>query len=90
MWATESLGWGLGTGTAGNAFAAGDFGEGPSAAASNDVNANAEQDREPRYYVNVPNAEESTRKMEDRAVNIDPDFESTLQERMKIRISAHF
>lgn len=72
------MGWGLGTGTTGNAFgagdfgegasatAAGDFGEGPSATAMNEVNANAEQDREPRYYVSVPNAEESTHDVEDR------------------------
>ena len=42
-----------------------------------------EVQREPFYYVNVEDAEESTHDVQDRAVNIDPSFESSLREQHK-------
>ena len=49
---------------------------------SDDLSADptGEVDPEPFYYVNLPDAEESTHEVQDRAVNIDPGFESSLRE----------
>ena len=47
---------------------------------SEDPSAGHVSSQEPLYYVNLPDADESTHEVQDRAVNIDPGFETSLQE----------